>query len=103
MDAYSSQLVGEIIELTGSMRQAAVLSGVSERHFQKWKAGRSSPSKRSLERIRLVLDSDTLEAREQRILLYSERAAQRQSVFLGGRNRHGDSALQQSSPHTASR
>lgn len=76
-----SPVVDALIDRCGSQLQAADMIGVSVRHVQKWCGGSSSPSKRSLLKIRMFLEGDNPRDRERRIRLYEQRAAEGRSVF----------------------
>lgn len=73
--------VRELIRQQGSIVAAAQVAGVSERHMQKWVSGHSSPSEHSMILVRVALDGDRLELRNQRIKTYTRRIQNGKSPF----------------------
>jgi DNA-binding transcriptional regulator YdaS (Cro superfamily) len=75
------ELIAELVRRAGSVVQAADLCGVTSRHVQKWVAGHSRPSPKSIVRIQAALDGDDVNLRKTRIEVYAERAAKKVSLF----------------------
>lgn len=76
-----SNIVDVLIERTGSQLKAASMIGVSHRHVQKWCCGHSQPSRSSYLKILMFLEGDRGDDREQRILLYTNRAERGEPLF----------------------